>query len=193
MIGKIKGTVSEIDGNVVLIETFSGLFYKVYFTNALLGTIVENDEVEVYTYHLIREDAQMLFGFEHKKEYRLFELLLTVQGVGPKSAFMIVSESTGDKIINAVRQNNHAYFTRIKGLGKKTALKIILELSQKFHSEFTLLPDIPFSNEDQTVHDALLSLGFESKDIGDVLPKISKDASIEDKLKEAISIISSRT
>ncbi|PIQ73589.1 Holliday junction branch migration protein RuvA [Candidatus Roizmanbacteria bacterium CG11_big_fil_rev_8_21_14_0_20_36_8] len=193
MIGKIKGTVSEIDGNEVLIETVSGLFYKVYFTNALLETIVENDEVEVYTYHLIREDSQMLFGFEHKKEYRLFELLLTVQGVGPKSAFMIVSESTGDKIINAVRQNDHAYFTRIKGLGKKTALKIILELSQKFHSEFTLLPDIPFSNEDQTVHDALLSLGFESKDIGDILSKISKDASIEDKLKEAIGLISSRT
>lgn len=189
MIGKIKGKVSEIDGNIALIETSSGIFYNLHLTNSLLSEFVIDSEIEVYTYHHIREDNQALFGFQNKKEYKLFLLLIGVSGVGAKSAYNIISYSKTDEIVSAVRSNDVKYFTRIPGLGKKTAMKIMLELASKFKSEFTFESDY-VAPEDQMVVDALSTLGFEANESRDVLKKLKPDSTVEEKVKEAIRILS---
>ena len=189
MIGKIKGVISEIDGNVALVETTSGIFYNVFLTNALLTSCMSGDTLEVYTYHHIREDVQSLFGFENKQEYKLFLLLIGVSGVGPKSAYTIISNSKVSELITAVRSNDSKYFTRIPGLGKKTALKIMLELSQKFKSDF-VLENTYVSKEDQMIVDALTSLGFGAAETKEILPKLTPDTAVEEQIKEAIRLLS---
>ena len=189
MIGKIKGIISEIDGNIALVETSSGIFYNVFLTNTLLSSCMSGDTIEVYTYHHIREDIQSLFGFQNKQEYKLFLLLIAVNGVGPKSAYTIISYSKVDEIVQAVKTNDAKYFTKIPGLGKKTALKIMLELSQKFKSEF-ILENNYVSKEDQMIVDALSALGFGANDAKEILPKLDHDASVEEQIKEAIRLLS---
>lgn len=191
MIGKIKGVLEEIDANAGLIETSSGVYYRVHLTNRFLASIQTPIDIEIYTYHLVREDTQQLFGFENKKEYSLFEYLLAVPGVGPKSAFRIISVAKPDEIINAVTENDRTFFSKIKGLGKKTALKILLELSQKFDSEFIFEPEVPLSSDDQTVVDALVSLGFEKKAAQDMLSEVPSESTVEEKIKLSIKRLSS--
>ena len=198
MIGKIKGTLVELDGNSGLIETTGGVFYQVYLTPSILEThtfrVSRNDQhpeggntIEVYTYLQVREDALILFGFQSKQEYDFFKLLLAVPGVGPKTAFSVISFSKIDELTKAVKENNSDYFTKIPGLGRKTTMKIILELSQKLEAEFQL-EKLFLSEEDKTVIDALVSLGFKSGDAKKILSKIDKKLSLEEKIKEGLKI-----
>lgn len=189
MIGKIRGRIDEIDGNEALIETTSGVFYRVHLTNALLGQYPPGSDIVVYTYHHIREDTQLLFGFSDSRTYKLFLLLLSVSGVGPKSAYSIVAHSSVDELVRGVRSNDVSVFTKIPGLGKKTALKIILELSSKFKSEFVLEQSY-VSEDDQVVIDALMSLGFSPSEANEILPKLDKELSMEEKIKQAITKLS---
>ena len=131
MIGRIRGTVSEIDGTIGLIETASGIYYQVYLTTNLLSKHQVSNPIDVYTYFQVREDAHVLYGFETKQEHKLFLLLLSVPGIGPKGAFTVISNTKNDDLVAAVKKNDVQFFTNIKGLGRKTALKIIFELSQK--------------------------------------------------------------
>lgn len=185
MIGKLKGKISEIEGNIGLIETSGGVFYSTYLTSSITTRISKGDYIEVYTYLQVREDALILFGFESKKEFDLFKLLLTVPGVGPKTSYNIINFIKLDQFIQAIKENNTDYLTKIPGLGRKTALKIILELSQKLKTDFNF-KNIYLSEDDKTVIDALVSLGFKPHEAKIKLTKISKDLSIENKIKEAL-------
>jgi Holliday junction DNA helicase RuvA len=131
MIGKVKGILSEIDHNTGIIDTAGGVGYLLFLSPRILSHYKLNDQISLYTYLQVREDAQVLFGFETKEEYAFFKILLTVPGVGPKTAYTVISYAKTDELINAVKQNDIAYFSHIPGLGKKTSMKIILELSQK--------------------------------------------------------------
>lgn len=189
MIGKIKGILAEIDGTVGLIETSTGIYYNVFLPPSILTTHIPPAEVEVITYLHVREDALILFGFKTKNEHKLFHLLLDVNGVGAKSAFTIISHSKTDEIIAAVRDQDIKYFTRIPGLGKKTAMKIMLELSQKFKAEFKFEQPLETA-EDKMVIDALSSLGFRVAESRKVLEKIPTDLEVEQRVKKAIQILS---
>ncbi len=191
MIGKLKGILSEIDGNDGLIETKSGVFYQTYLTPRLINENKPGTQIELYTYLQVREDALVLFSFSSKKEHNFFKLLLTVPGVGPKTAYNVISFSTVDEAIAAVKNNDSNYFTKIPGLGKKTALKIMLELSHKLEHEFKLEKTY-LSEEDKTVIDALVSLGFKSQEAHQILSKIPKDLSLEDKIKESLRLVSKK-
>ena len=187
MIGKIKGKVVELEENIALVETTSGLSYQVFVTPSVTTKINLPFEVSLYTYLQVREDAMVLFGFEEKKEYNFFKLLLSVSGVGPKTAFSVISFTKVDELINAVKENNPEYFTKIPGLGKKTAMKIILELSQKLQSEFKL-EKMYLSEDDKTVVDALISLGFKSADARKILSKLPKGLNLEEKIKAGLKL-----
>ncbi len=189
MIGRIRGTVSEIDGTIGLIETASGVYYQVFLTTNLISKHTISTPIDVYTYLQVREDAHVLFGFETKQEHKLFLLLLSVPGIGPKSAFTVISNTKNEELIAAVKKNDVQFFTNIKGLGKKSALKIILELSQKFKTEFTF-QDEEVSEDDKTVMEALTSLGFGNKEIRKTISALPKDMRIEDKITKAIQILS---
>ncbi len=188
MIGKLKGTLSELDGNIGLIETVSGVSYYSYLTPSLISQIPLKSPIEVYTYLQVREDAQTLFAFGTKDEYSLFQLLLSVSSVGPKTAYLVISYAKVNELIQAVKENNIDFFQEIRGLGKKTAMKIILELSQKLKQEFELRK-MYLSEEDKTVVDALVVLGFRSHDASTVVSKLPKKLAIEEKIKEALKAI----
>ncbi|GAB4220008.1 MAG: Holliday junction branch migration protein RuvA [Candidatus Microgenomates bacterium] len=191
MIGKIKGKLNEIEGNLGLIETQGGVFYNVFLTPKTLSRYKVNDNFEVYTYMQVREDAMVLFGFETKKEYEFFKLLLTVSGVGPKTAFSIISFIKIDDLISAIKNNDINVLTQVPGLGKKTAMKIILELSSKMDADFEL-KNLVLSSDDKVVVDALISLGFKSIDAKKILNGIPKDLSIEEKITFALKKISKK-
>ncbi|MDO8497131.1 MAG: Holliday junction branch migration protein RuvA [bacterium] len=185
MIGKIKGIVSEIENNLALIETASGVFYQVFLPASLISKATAGSLIEVYTYLQIRDDAHVLFGFETKEQHRMFILLLSVSGVGPKTAFSVLSYSKVEGIVNSVKENNIAYLEKIPGLGKKTAMKIMLELSQKLDQTFKL-EKMYMSEEDKIVIDALISLGFSSQDARKLLPTFPKELTLEQKITYAL-------
>lgn len=185
MIGKIKGVLAEIDGNIGLVETASGVSYLAHMTPSLLRAHLPGASIEFYTYLQIRDDAHVLFGFQSKNQRQYFELLLGISGIGPKTAFSIISFSEEDEMIQAVRSNNVDYFSRVPGLGKKTAMKIILEVSQKLKSEFQM-EKMYLSEEDKTVIDALVSLGFKAQEAKQILTKLPKNLSLEEKIKLAL-------
>ena len=186
MIGKLKGTLSEVNKNIGLIETTGGVFYQVYLTPSLISHSSPKSPISLYTHLQVRDDALVLFGFQTKAEHDFFLMLLSVPGVGPKTAYGIISISNVNEIIEATKKNDLDYFTKIPGLGKKTGLKIILELSQKLKTEFKF-QDTALSEDDKTVIDALTSLGYKSSEAKQKLSKINKNLSIEEKIKQVLS------
>lgn len=186
MIGKIKGVLSSVEGNVGLIETQSGVSYEIFLTPNLLSNKI-GQEIEVRTYLQVRDDAFVLFGFESVDQHHFFKLLLSVSGVGPKTAFNVVSHTRVDELLQAVKENDVDYFTQVPGLGKKTSMKIILELSQKVKSEFSF-NQMHLSDDDKTVIEALIALGYRAQEAKNLFSKIPKDLSIEEKIKYALKL-----
>ena len=186
MIGKLKGILSEVNKNIGLIETSGGVFYQIYLTPSLISHTSPSSPITLYTYLQVRDDALVLFGFQTREEHDFFLMLLSVPGVGPKTAYGIISISNIDEIIEATKKNDLDYFTKIPGLGKKTGLKIILELSQKLKTEFKF-QDTALSEDDRTVVDALIALGYKSSEAKQKLGKIDKNLSIEEKVKQVLS------
>jgi len=184
MIGKIKGNLTEILGNEGLIETAAGLGYWVMLPKTL-GLLKLPLEISLYTYMQVREDAQVLFAFENLSQYKMFQLLLTVDGVGPKTAHTVISYKTQDEIVQAVRMQDINTFTSISGLGKKTAQKIILELSSKLKTEFDLAQVISKPVDDEAL-DALVALGYKKVEAHKMLEKIDTTLSLQDKIKIAL-------
>jgi len=190
MIGKIKGTLIFTENNYGLIETSGGVSYQTYLTPKIILQYSIGDSIDIFTYLQVRDDALVLFGFETKKEYDFFTLLLTVPGVGPKTAFGVISFTQTEELLQAVRDNNIDYFTRVPGLGKKTAMKIVLELSQKLKEEFKM-EKMFMSQDDKTVIDALVSLGYSSQEAKNIFRKLPKDLSVEQKITAALKLTSS--
>ena len=110
---------------------------------------------------------------------------MSVSGVGPKTAFSVISFIKVEELIKAVRNNQVDSLTQVPGLGKKTAMKIILELSTKLKSEFDM-KNMVLSEEDKTVVDALVSLGYKTYEAKKLLSKLPKSLSVEEKIKEAL-------
>ena len=186
MIGKLKGKLVEVDKNVGLIETSGGVFYQVFLPPYFLSLSVPA-QVEIYIYLQVRDDALVLFGFETKQQHDFFLLLLTVSGVGPKTAFTVISALKTEEIVRAVTSNEVDALTKVPGLGRKTAMKIILELSSKFKSEFDM-KNMVLSDDDQTAVSALVSLGYKSYDAKKIISKFPKNLTVEEKIKEALKV-----
>lgn len=191
MIGKIKGKVAEINGNESLIETQSGLFYRVFLTPKLIQTSEIEKDVEIYTYLQVREDDWSLYGFEDSRQYEIFKMLLNVDKVGPKLAYTIISYAPSEQITDAVLKNDVVFFNNIPGIGKKTAQKVLLELSSKLGSEFDS-SKLMLNQEDKTVVDALISLGFSVREANEAIRKIEPDLPVENKIQAAIKYISKK-
>ena len=186
MIGKLKGKLVEVDKNIGLIETSGGVFYQVFLPTSLTAPTSLNSPIELYTYLQVRDDALVLFGFETKKHHDFFKLLLTVSGVGPKTAFSVISNISLDLLVKSVQSNDVDAFIQVPGLGRKTAMKIILELSSKLKTDFDM-KNMILSDEDQTVIDALIALGYKSHEARTIFSKLPKNLSVEEKIKEALS------
>ena len=174
MISGLKGKVENRESNFVEIDV-GGVIYKVFMSKRVLSKLEIGKEVLVRTYMHIREEEMSLYGFLDKEEVDLFEMLISVSGVGPKSGLVIFDENGVEEIKKAIMEADVEFFKKVKGLGLKTAQKIIIELKNKIGSikELDLTASNAVFSEDE-VYMSLVQLGFDKKTIIEVIKKIPK-------------------
>jgi len=165
---RLKAMIALLTGKPTLINNrliidVNGVGYLVAVTNSTVQKLANQSIATIYTYTHVREEALDLYGFLSPSDQNLFELLLSVNGVGPKTA-LAISESGATRIATAVQEADVAFFSSVPRVGKKQAQKIIIELKGKLGSIQELeLGSLP--PEQQDVQDALLALGFEEQQI----------------------------
>lgn len=134
MIYSLTGKVTKLDDNTIAVET-GGVAFEVLCSYLTVNSLIDGELQTIYTYLQVKEDAFCLFGFKDKREKMLFKDLIEVSGVGPKMAITILSGMTMDRFISAVVSSDVKLLSSIKGLGKKTAERLVLELNSKFGGE----------------------------------------------------------
>ncbi len=186
MIGYISGKIIGKSDNMLIVDV-QGVGYKVYtLSDSYLKP--EQSNTSFWTYLAVRETALDLYGFENKEELEMFELLLTVSGIGPKSALSVLENAQVKPLKQAIVSQNAALLTKTTGIGKKTAEKIVLELKGKITDEFTDIGDRTNTGE---VFDALVSLGYSERQARSAYDKLeNKDKTTEELIKEALKHIS---
>lgn len=199
MITGIKGKIIEKNPAYVVIETAGGLDYLVNISLATYTKIREMDEVRLFTHYVIKEDEHQLFGFFDEEERSFFRLLITVNGIGVNTARLILSSMSVHELHNAIITENAKVLQAIKGIGGKTAQRLIIELKDKIGKmALGASPETEkkqFSNNNNTnaALSALVSLGFPKNSAEAVLEKIIKseglDLSIEDLIKKALKLL----
>ncbi|WP_311486246.1 Holliday junction branch migration protein RuvA [uncultured Anaerococcus sp.] len=192
MISYIKGDVKAISEDGFVIEN-NNIGYFINSTLTSLSNIQINNEYKIYTSMQVREDDISIYGFYSKEELEMFLLLISVSSIGPKIALGMLSSISSDEIKLAIVNNDIDKLTKAKGIGKKTASRIILELVDKVKK--MALPDAskieqvsPVENDNLSVaRDALKNLGYMENDIARVLNELrDADLSLEGLIKESL-------
>lgn len=130
MISYIKGTIKvKEEGFVIVVANDIG--YKIFTIERDVASMNAGDTAEFFTYHYVREDDMRLYGFANRQDQQMFEMLFSVTGIGPKSAMGILNMATIDSIKSAIARSDISLLTKVSGVGKKTAERVILELSSK--------------------------------------------------------------
>lgn len=171
MISTIRGTVRHKEPGYLIVEV-GGLGYKVFGTTDLTLEAAEGSDLFLWTHHVVRENAQELFGFMEKESLEVFELLLSISGIGPRTALSILNVATPSMLRQAVVQNDTSYLTKVSGIGKKTAEKIVLELRDKLGQVSS--KGKTNLGEEADVYEALLSLGYGERDVRETLKKLGQ-------------------
>ena len=165
MYAYLKGFVKEILPNSIVLEV-NDIGYQVFVPNSYDYKLEEF--TTVYIHQAIKEDSNFLYGFRQKDEKEMFLKLISVSGIGPKSALSIMASGTVNEIASAIEAGDSKKLTKFPGIGPKAASQIILDLKGK------LIVDTPLINTDyDDVRDALIALGYKQKDVEKVLPKLS--------------------
>lgn len=187
VITHIKGTIIDKEERTVVIDV-NGLGYKVFVTAATVDTAREGAEMALWTHLAVREDAQTLFGFPSKDELGFFELLISISGIGPKTALGILNVSSVSNIRKAVLTGDTSHLTKVSGVGKKIADKIVLELKGKFGAEAG--GDGISLRDEVDALEALKALGYGHKEAREALKEV--DLSITDtgeRVKKALKAL----
>jgi Holliday junction DNA helicase RuvA len=184
MVGYLTGTVKGMVRDTVVVMTATGVGYGAYVPAATLARVSEGDALALWTHLAVRENAHDLYGFETKEELQWFELLLTVSGVGPRSALSILNAADIATLQRAIGQEDASVLTSAYGIGRKTAEKVVLELRDKVGVD-------PSTGSGQgkgdEVVEALITLGYSTKEARDAVRTIPKDlATTEEKIREAL-------
>jgi Holliday junction DNA helicase RuvA len=190
MIAFVKGLVAEKFVGAVVVDV-AGVGYEVQVATGDYDRANLGDEIKFYTFHLVREQSEELFGFSTLAAKRLFELLITVQGIGPKAALAILSLGEAETVRSAVASGDVAFVTRASGVGKKSAERIIVDLSDKVGAP-TYVPTrdaitgatINFAGDEAL--DALMALGFTLADATAALGDIPTDLTTAERVKLAL-------
>lgn len=187
MIRMVRGTVMARGKDYLVIDV-GGIGYKVFVPEPAALAAPNNEEMTFHTYLQVREDALNLFGFADTEELAMFELLLGVNGVGPKVALATLAVLNPDMLRNAVASEEPAMIARVPGIGKRTAEKIVLELRDKV-KQVTGLQSLAYATDvDSEVIDALISLGYSVVEAQRAVQKLPKDAGdVEERLRLALS------
>ncbi len=160
MISSLRGAVLQINPDSLVVEA-GGVGYKVFVPASVFdGLDGVGRSVFLHTHHIFREDGQALYGFSTEEQRALFELLLTVQGVGPKLALAVLSSLSIDVLRSVVAQEQPEVISRVKGVGRKTAAKIVFSLKDKLGPAFGLETISHVSDVDTEVIAAMTALGY---------------------------------
>ncbi len=159
MIGFIKGILKEKDFNNITVDC-NGVGFQIFVTNSCMANLPDIDnEVQIYTYLHVREDEMSLYGFVSPEEKRLFLQLITVSGVGSKTAIQILSAERMSAIINSIINEDSSVIASCKGIGKKVAEKIIVELKDKIRPLDYILPNESiFAQNNENIEEAVIVL-----------------------------------
>lgn len=190
MISSLRGKISLKDNNALIVDV-SGVGYKVFVASSVLSKAGQvGTEVIVFTHTHVREDVLELYGFLEYQDLKLFELLISVSGVGCKTALGVFNNGTRQDIMNAILRADTVFFTGIPRLGKKNAQKIIIELKSKLGSSTEL--DLAGGEEmfDEEAVLALKSFGFTRKEAQDAIRMTAKDTmSTSERVKMALKYL----
>jgi Holliday junction DNA helicase RuvA len=186
MISRLRGEVVSRSPAGVVVDV-GGVGYLVNPTASASRRAEPGGEVVLETYLHVREDVLQLFGFAEPSERELFELLLSVQGVGPKVALAIVSGSSPPELRRAIALEDTARFQAIPGIGKKTAQRVVMELKEKLGTVGDAAEATPLSPKPHLVaRDALVELGYSLAEAEEALAATDPDASPEERVREAL-------
>lgn len=173
MISYIEGKIIFREEKFIIIKT-GGIGFKVF---VLPDLNLENEEIKLFTYLNVKEDALTLYGFLDYKELELFELLISISGIGPKAGLGILSLADTETIKVAIVKNDASVLTRVSGIGKKTAERVILELKNKIL--ISDIGDLEDKSKEISEHsdaiDALISLGYNAGEAKNALSRISPE------------------
>jgi Holliday junction DNA helicase RuvA len=191
MIGLLNGRLIEKNPTELLIDC-SGVGYEVKISLNTYSLLPEGEAIRIYTKLIVREDAQLLYGFYTKEEREMFNHLVSVSGIGPNTAMIMLSSLKTDEIANAIQTEDVRTIQGIKGIGAKTAQRVIIDLKGKV-LKFSANSENIFSQNNTNRFDALtalVSLGFDKKSVEKVLDKIDTgEQTVEVLIKEALRLL----
>ncbi len=199
MISQLTGRVIEKYASTIVLEV-AGVGYEIELTLGMMFKLPAGDSlVTIPTHFVVREDAQLLFGFQDVAERSLFRQLIRVSGIGPKVAIGMLSSISPNELVKAVRSSNSLTLTQIPGIGKKTAERLIVELKDKLNDwvgESSTASNLPESMDDVRVKEAeaaLIALGYKAMEAAklishaqSVIVKSGTDYSVQDIIKQSL-------
>lgn len=197
MFAYIKGSLEEKGNNYVVVDV-QGIGYKIFMTETAISKLCDLGEIiKVHTYYYVREDNISLYGFINKEELKMFELLLSVSGIGAKSAINMLSNIAPSTFALAILANDVNKLKKIPGVGPKSAQRIILELKDKLKTEEAIVEDgeeikeeIPKTENVSEAIEALQILGYNKREIEKAFEKIANtDVSVEELIKKGLSLL----
>ena len=196
MINHIKGKIEEVNPAYVIIETAGGIGYYINISLATFSEIKDSREIKLLTHYIVKEDAQILYGFATEEERELFKLLLTVNGIGPNTSRLILSSMSVGEVLNAIATENVKAIQSVKGIGAKTAQRVVIELKDKAKkaswADATKI-NVSYNNNKYEALSALVALGFPKSGAETVLDKIIKaegiQLSVEELIKKSLKLL----
>ncbi|MCQ2277413.1 MAG: Holliday junction branch migration protein RuvA [Bacteroidales bacterium] len=197
MINHIKGIITEKNPAYVIVETAGGIGFYINISLATYSSLPnENETVSLLTYYIVKEDAQVLYGFMEEEERELFKMLISVNGIGPNTGRLILSSMSVGEVLNAIATENVKAIQSIKGIGAKTAQRLIVELKDKTKkadwASATKI-SVSYNNNKYDALTALVALGFPKAGAESVLDKIIKaegiNLTVEELIKKSLKLL----
>lgn len=190
MISKLTGSLAHTDLKYIVLDV-RGIGYKVATTADTISTISKKTgDITIWTYLAVRENSLDLYGFNSIEELNFFELLITISGIGPKTALGIMNAATLETLETAIQTEDSSHLTKINGIGRKVAEKIIMELKDKISTVAHTSESKSAMKNDSDALEALKSLGYSQSEARDALKGVSKKIEkTSDKIKEALKIL----
>lgn len=180
MYGYIKGKVTEIESNYIILEN-NDIGYLIFTSNPYSFNL--NEEYKIYIYQNVKEDELSLYGFKRKEEKELFLKLIDVKGLGPKMALPIIASNNINDVIEAIEKSDVNYLKKFPKIGDKVARQIILDLKGKL-----ITSENEATKNNEELIEALEALGYKKQDVKKILPNI-KEEKIENQIKEALKLL----
>ena len=191
MIGRITGTLTEKQPPQVLVDV-GGVGYEIDVPMSTFYNLPAcGERITLYTYHAIREDAHLLYGFGTDSERQAFRQLLKVSGIGAKTALSVLSGMSVTELANAIAAQETGRITKVPGIGKKTAERLLLELRDKFSAATAAVTTVgaPPSGESDILN-ALNALGYNDKEASWAVKQLPADLSVSDGIRQALKFLS---